>query len=394
VLPLGDVLDARISPNLLRHALAGKIVLLGTDSANLTKDEIAVVGDPALRGVKLHALATAQILREIDGERPIRFLSERVEDGIVLASCLLALAILALPRVSPAAKGIGVVIVLPLLILAAGHLFLKSGIWLPTGAPVFAGSATGLGGLMLLWRKSSKERTTYLKLMTAHLGPEVTAKVLARNVLLTAGMEKPPETFEATAFFADLRGYSGSSQYFQEHLTPQDFFSWLNGILRPAVEITGRHGGFVKQFAGDGIFVIFGFPPESGGGHAQRAVDCALELSSLIPMLNRDLPEQLPPYYMRIGIYTGDIHASSVGGGRHTDYSFLGPTINKAARLESLDKERFEYLRHPVRILISGNTRRQLADSSNVTLYRDGPVPIDKNLPPEEIWIVSTQQPE
>ncbi|MEO5714040.1 MAG: CHASE2 domain-containing protein [Luteolibacter sp.] len=392
IIQLKEILNEPNGSGLLRKALEGKIVLFGTDSANLTKDEIAVVGDAGLRGLRLHALVTAQLLRELEGEAPVRFLSDHSEDGLVLLSCLLALGVLALPRLSPVGKGVGVVLGLPLLFLTAGFLSLKSGIWIPVGAPVLAGSATGIGGLMLLWCKSSNERKTYLKLMTSHLGPEVTARVLARNDLLTAGLEKPPETFEATAFFADLRGYSGASQFFQDNYPAETFYSWLNGILRPAVEITGRHGGFVKQFAGDGIFVIFGFPPESGSAHAQRAVDCALELAALVPELNRKLQKELPPYYMRIGIYTGDIHASSVGGGRHTDYSFLGPTINKAARLESLDKDRFEHLRHPVRILVSGNTRQQLSDFVNVTRYREGPVPIDKNLPHEEVWEVSTPQ--
>lgn len=396
VYSLADILGQKKFPDLIRQALNGKIVIFGTtDLRTSGKDEITVVGDPALRGLKLHALATAQLLRELGGEAPIRFFSDRSEDGFVLLASLMALLILGLPSITPMAKGIGVVIVLPLAILAAALVLLKSGIWLPSGAPIFAGTTTGLGGLMLLWRKSSKERTMYLKVMTAHLGPEVTARVLARNDLLTAGMERPPETFEATAFFGDLRSYSSASQYFQENHPTAAFFSWLNGILRPAVEITGRHGGFVKQFAGDGIFVIFGFPPETGGAHAQRAVDCARDLAALVPVLNRDLPATFPSYHLRIGIYTGNIHASSVGGGRHTDYSFLGPTTNKAARLESLDKDRFDHARHPVRILISDNTRRQLDDPSVAKPYRDGPVQIDKTLPHEQVWeILSEAKPD
>jgi adenylate cyclase len=394
VIQLREILDEPIESGLLRKTLAGKIIVLGTDSTNLAKDEISVVGDSALRGLRLHALVTAQLLRELDGEAPINFLSDRSEDVVVGLSCLLALGMLALPRISPIIKGIGLVIGLPLVFLATGFFYLKSGTWVPVGAPMLAGSFTGIGGLMLLWRKTSSERTTYLKLMQSHLGPEVTARVLARNNLLLAGMEDLPETFEATAFFADLRGYSGASQFFEENYSADEFCLWLNGVLRPAVEITGRHGGFVKQFAGDGIFVMFGFPPESGSGHARRAVDCALELVTLLPELNRKLQPDLPPYYMRIGIYTGDIHASSVGGLRHTDYTFLGPTINKAARLESLDKDRFNHLRCPVRILISGNTHRQIPDSYAVTLYQGGPILVDKNLPHEEVWEVSTPQPE
>ncbi len=386
VFSLSEIMDDTTDPAWIRQALGGKIVLLGTHDYKTAKDEIAVVGDPTLRGLKLHALTTAQILRELAGEKPIRVLPDKWEDGIVWISGLLALAVLALPRVPLPVKGVVAVLFVPALVFATGLMALKSGIWLPTAAPVLAGSATGIGGLILLWRKTSAERRIYLKVMNSHLGPEVTARVLARNDLMVAGMEKPPETFEASALFGDLLGYSAASQYFEENHTPGEFFAWLNGFLGPAAEITGKHGGFVKQFAGDGIYLIFGFPPASGGGHAQRAVDFANELACLIPNLNRDLAPGLPHYHVRIGIYTGNIHASSVGGTRHRDFSFLGPTINKAARLESIDKERFDPVRHPVRILISHQTRRQLNDPDLAVPYREGLVMIDKRLPPEPVW--------
>lgn len=339
-----------------------------------------------LRGLKLHALATAQLLRELDGEPPVRVLPDSWEDAVVFLSCLLALAILTLPRVPLAGKGVAVVSLVPLLLFASGLVALKSGVWLPVAAPMLAGTASGIGGLILRWRISSRERNAYLRVMNSHLGPQVAARVLARNEMMAAGMKKAPETFEATALFGDLRGYSEASQYFQENATPGEFFAWLNGYLCPAVEIIGKHGGFIKQFVGDGIYVIFGFPPETGVGHAQRAVDCARELSQLIPGLNQGLPAGVPKYYVRIGIYTGEIHASSVGGTRQADYSFLGPTINKASRLESIDKDCFDQDRHPVRILVSSNTRAALDDPSQAVAYGEGPIIIDKRLPPEHVW--------
>ena len=148
----------------------------------------------------------------------------------------------------------------------------------------------------------------------------------------------------------------------------------------------------MKQFLGDGIYVIFGFPPKAPGDHAQRAVSCARELAELIPKLNRNLPDGIPKYYVRIGIYTGEIHASSVGSKRQSDFSFLGPTINKASRLESIDKELFDTNLHPVRVLISENTKAYLDDSVPVNPYRDGPILLDKRLPPERVWELALEE--
>ena len=393
VFPLSELMSAGTDPSSIRKALEGRVVLFGTQDEQTAKDEITVVGDPLLRGLKLHALATAQLLRELEGEPPIRVLPDWWEDGLVLISCLLSLVVLALPGIPLLARGMAAVILLPLLVFATGLATLHLGVWMPTAAPMLAGAMTGGGGLILRWWKTARERKAYLKVMNSHLGPEVAARVLARNDLMVAGMAKPPETFEATALFGDLCGYSAASQHFQENATPGDFFAWLNGYLRPAVEITGRHGGFIKQVVGDGIDIIFGFPPETGQGHARRAVDCARELALLIPKLNRDLPPGIPRYFVRMGIYTGEIHASAVGGTRQADYSFLGPTINKASRLESIDKDRFDRERHPARILISGNTRDQLGDPSQAVAYREGPILLDQRLPPEPVWEIIIETP-
>ncbi|MCW1925195.1 CHASE2 domain-containing protein [Luteolibacter arcticus] len=388
VLALSDVLRRSDDPEALRRAFAGKIVLVGVDDKNLAADEMTVVGDVALRGLKVHALATAQLLRELEGEAPIRYWEDGKEDAVVWAASLLAALALALPRIGQVGRALVVLVAWPALMVAVGALALKEGLWLPIAAPWVAGTATGLGGMVLAWRTSVRERATYLRVMSSHLGPEVTARVLARNDLLIAGMSNPPESFVATAMFGDLRGYSAASQWFDERHQVEEFFTWLNNLLRPAVEITGRHGGFVKQFVGDEIYVVFGFPAESDGGHARRAVECALELAALVPRLNESLPEEQPRYHMRVGIYTGEVHASAVGGGRHADYSFLGPTINKAARLQALRKETFNPEEHPVRILIGDTTRSLLAEPGLAVAFGDGPVELDKRLPPERVWQV------
>ena len=60
------------------------------------------------------------------------------------------------------------------------------------------------------------------------------------------------------------------------------------------------------------------------------------------------------------------------GGSRHADFSFLGPTINKAARLQALRKESFNPEEHPVRILIGDTTRSLLAEPELAVVFEVG----------------------
>ncbi|MCU0780391.1 MAG: CHASE2 domain-containing protein, partial [Akkermansiaceae bacterium] len=77
----------------LREAFAGKVVLLGTHDSATAKDEAVVIGDENLRGVKLHALATAQLLRELTaGEPPVHHTAEWLEAVLTVAAALLAAA--------------------------------------------------------------------------------------------------------------------------------------------------------------------------------------------------------------------------------------------------------------------------------------------------------------
>jgi adenylate cyclase len=385
-LPIEDLIPGKTPPEPLLKELRGKVVIFGTDAGFGVHDEVKIVGEPALRGVRAHALATAQLLREFSGDAPIGYFEDWVEDLVMVLAAALALGVLLLPRLPFGVRATAAVAAVPLAVFGVAVFLISRGSWLPAGAPMISAALTGIGGLVLQWRTSERSRATYHDVMSRHLGVEVMKRVLARNELLLAGQEKPPETFTGTILFGDLRGYTGISQRFHEADDADAFFKWLNGILRPAADITGRHGGFVKQFAGDGIFVVFGFPPEEGGGHAQRAVDCAREIARLVPKLNQSVAEGMPAYQMRIGIYTGPIHASAVGGRRNTDYSFLGPTTNKAARLESLSKDDFKPDVHPVRILIGDSTREALDDPGLASPFEDEPSSLDKNLPPERVW--------
>lgn len=221
------------------------------------------------------------------------------------------------------------------------------------------------------------------------MGKEVAAAVVSRVRQVESGMNSKAEVFEGTILFGDLSGFSKACERYSGEGRIEEFFDWLNAFLKPAVELTGSCGGFVKQFAGDGIFVVFGFPQGSRSDHAQRSVECASRIGQFVGQLNRELTGDFPPYYVRFGIYTGELHATSLGSEEQFDFTFMGTTTNKASRLEGLDRNNFHPEVCPVRILISDRTKQAIEESPAVVPFGEGLTKLkgfeDK---PEQVWEV------
>ena len=377
------------SAETLRELLHGRIVFIGTERI-LSQDEKPVPGNPDLRGIRLIAAATTQLLDELQGiTKPVRWLPDLAEDAIVLLTAMLCAFGCAAPFGPLAVRLVLWIPICLLVILAGGVATLTvAGLWLPVGAPVTATALSGLSAFALTLVHERRQRSLTYQLLEKHLSPEVADAVWRHNSTMLSGHGPPPEMFRGTALFADLKGYSGITEQFLQSGRNHILIDWLNHYLRAVIPAIRDHGGFVQQFAGDGVFVIFGFPP--GGeraSHATHAVNCAVVIASAVEQLNRLQDPALPPYHVRIGIYTGDIIAGQVGDQAHASYSFFGSTINKAARLESLEKRQHEVASEAVRILASDSTRTEAVPSTGSLIpFSAEPSLLDPNLPPEPVW--------
>ncbi|MEC9345622.1 MAG: adenylate/guanylate cyclase domain-containing protein [Pseudomonadota bacterium] len=166
---------------------------------------------------------------------------------------------------------------------------------------------------------------------------------IARRLLADEGM-LAPERREATVLFADIEGFTASS----EHADPAEVLDMLNAYYDAVGEVVSRHGGIVTQFQGDGLLASFS-PPLASPNPALAAIRTAFDIARLTA--TRDFLGRR--FAVRIGIASGPVIAGTLGGRARLSWTVIGDTVNLAARLEQLNKER------GTRLLVCGATARQ-----------------------------------
>ncbi|WP_448628625.1 adenylate/guanylate cyclase domain-containing protein [Geodermatophilus sp. URMC 64] len=153
---------------------------------------------------------------------------------------------------------------------------------------------------------------------------------------------------EVSVLVGDLAGYTG----FTAARDAVEVAAMLRAYYeRAAPLISRRFGGEVEKFAGDGVFATFnrvGDQPD----HALRAVEAAAALQAEVARIRADHPDWPG---LRIGVNSGPVVFSEMGGSGYLVYPAVGDTVNVAARLQE---------HAPVGgVLIGTGTRDQLPGS-------------------------------
>ncbi len=122
--------------------------------------------------------------------------------------------------------------------------------------------------------------------------------------------------------FADVTG----STTLAEALDPEEMRALLRRYYAIAKDVISGHGGTIEKFIGDAVMAVFGVPT-AHGDDAQRAIDAALTMQTLIA---RDaVLARLRP---RIGINTGE--AVATADTARGEFFVTGDVVNTAARLQ------------------------------------------------------------
>jgi class 3 adenylate cyclase len=179
-----------------------------------------------------------------------------------------------------------------------------------------------------------------------------------------------------SVMFLDLQGFTA---YAAAH-DPERVFTTLNQIFTEMEDELARHEATVNQYLGDGFMALF-----RGAHHATRAVRAALDLSASLGDFNRAraLLER-PPLEVRVGVTTGEAYLGNVGTYRKMDYTAVGTTTNKAARLQSEAC--------PGVPCVCGATRAAIGDAFRFTEASPRSVPL-KGLGEEPVWDVAGEVP-
>jgi adenylate cyclase len=164
------------------------------------------------------------------------------------------------------------------------------------------------------------------QLFGRYVSPEVARRAFER------GVELGGEVVQATAMFADLRGFTARSQT----LAPTEVVTLLATYYGIVQRVCQQEQGIITQFLGDGVVVVFGGPLLPVEDHAHRGVTAARRIFTELGARRGPDGE---PLAVGIGICTGDMIAGNVGAGDRLIYTIVGDAVNQAARLQVKTRE-------------------------------------------------------
>ena len=239
-------------------------------------------------------------------------------------------------------------------------------------AQAFARAEIDFDSLRLLTDKDLRD-------MRIPLGPrrKLLSAIAGTGPLPPVGnLRKPPERRQLTILFCDM---VGSTEY-AARLDPEDFSDLTQNYLNRCAGLAKSHRGFVANYVGDSLQVLFGYPAAEEND-AERAVALALDLIAAVPQIKA--PDGIRPN-ARIGIASGVVVVGDVKGAPEgVSTVAFGPIPNLAQRLETLAD--------PNTILVDQSTYAAACDSFE---FRDfGPSNLKGFVRPVHVWRVDKPLP-
>lgn len=198
--------------------------------------------------------------------------------------------------------------------------------------------------------------------MIAHLGERLELmKFVSRGTVSAiqkadeTGMHRGGERRRVSVIFTDIRGYTE----FSERVPPETVIEALNSYFDVQTAIVEDHGGDVDKFVGDALVAVF-----EGDDMESRAVCCSVQITAAMVKLLDEFPEY--DLHVGIGVASGEAVMGAMGARERMDFTVLGTTVNRSARLCSKAD--------PGQVLIDLETRNAAADLSDVEFDELDPI--------------------
>lgn len=184
--------------------------------------------------------------------------------------------------------------------------------------------------IALEWALVVRDRQIVLQRFGMVIDPRVLKEIIGSKNIPSVRAER------VVALFVDLRGFTGLC----EEESPQDVNLTLNDYLGVVAKAVQDHGGIVDKFVGDEVMALWGIPKQSTTDPV-AAARCAIDIRRRLRDLNilrKKSNRKLLSCGM--GLHCGSAIVGPVGTPERIDFTAIGPTINLAARLQSMTKEK------------------------------------------------------
>ena len=168
-------------------------------------------------------------------------------------------------------------------------------------------------------------------LMNTYLGKRTGEKVLSGMV-----QRGDADVINAALWFSDLRDFT----HFTENLPAQQVLEMLNEYFEFVAAAVTARGGEILRFIGDAMLIVFPIDDDMCRATAcNAAIDSAIDAQSTLASLNHQRRRHgQPEIKFGVGLNVGEVVYGNVGAPNRLDFTVMGPTVNRTARLESLTK--------------------------------------------------------
>lgn len=160
--------------------------------------------------------------------------------------------------------------------------------------------------------------------MSRFLSPQVAELVNESGI----GHALQDRNQEITVVACDLRGFTAYS----EASTSAQVIHTLREYYDAVGDIVARHGGTIKDYAGDGILILVG-APLAYEDHAGRGLRIARDIIRQVEALTRSWSKNGLQLGIGAGLASGPVTVGMIGGAGRMEYAAVGSTVNLAARL-------------------------------------------------------------
>ena len=129
----------------------------------------------------------------------------------------------------------------------------------------------------------------------------------------------------ATTLFCNIR----NSGLFNQTISLEENFNYINSYLNVVSPIIRKNGGFVDKYLDDGLTSVFATP--------QSAIACALAIIKTVNQKNLET-NNLPNLDIGIGIHTSEIIFGIVGDNNKKTPTIISNSVNIASKMDDINK--------------------------------------------------------